>query len=62
MDTSSIEEKIRIELEVLIQQAILNVLSRLAVEFNKRDDEQKMKFWASGETESGSAGEQPDKG
>jgi len=44
MNELSVEEKIRKDLEILIRQAISNVLSRLAVEFNKGLDDEEMKF------------------
>ena len=46
--------------EQLLIRIMLAVISRLVDEIAGLKDENEVEFWASGETESGSAGEQPD--
>jgi len=48
--------------EQLLIRIMLAVIQRLVDEIAGFNDENDVDFWASGETESGSAGEQPDKG
>ena len=48
--------------EQLLIRIMLAVISQLIDELVGFKDENEVEFWASGETESGSAGEQPDKG
>ena len=54
-------KKVKDQIEGLIMEIILSVLVRLKNEI-VLEKKNEMKFWASGETESGSAGEQLDKG
>ena len=55
-------EDVADHLEQLLIRIMLAVIARLTDEIAGFKDENEIEFWASGETESGSAGEQPDKG
>ena len=54
-------KKVKDQIEELIMEIILSVLVRLKNEM-VLEKKKEMKFWASGETESGNPGEEPDKG
>ena len=62
MEKQPVMNDVADQLEQLVMEIILSVLLRLKNELASKNNNIEMKFWASGETESGNAGEQPDKG